>query len=535
MGATDATVWVETDEPCEVEILGHRSRTFHVAGHHYAIVVVEGLEQATTTEYEVALDGDTVWPERDAPFPASVVRTVGNDHGLKILFGSCRFAAPHEPPYTLMPDEDERGHGPDALYAAALQMVETPRGDWPHALILLGDQVYADEVSPQTLEFIRSRRNVDEPPGEEVADFEEYTRLYWEAWGDPVIRWVLSTVSTAMIFDDHDVRDDWNISHQWVERIRREPWWDDRIVGAFTSYWIYQHLGNLSPRELREDELLRRVREADDAAPLLREFALEEDRAAGARRWSYCRDFGRTRLLTIDCRAGRVLDEGRRWMIDEEEWKWLNERAHGAFDHLLIAVSDPYLMARGIHHLQAWNEAICDGKWGRSFAALGETIREAVDLDHWPSFRRSFEKLTDLLYDVGAGRRGPAPATIVSLAGDVHNAYLAEVAFRRGSGVTTRVYQAVCSPMRNALGAKERRAQKFAASRLAEAIGRVLAAAAGVPLPEIRWRLLEGPLFHNHIATLELDGREAVMRLERAEGTSPRGARLTPVFVHRLA
>ncbi|MDQ3890227.1 MAG: alkaline phosphatase family protein, partial [Actinomycetota bacterium] len=206
MGATDATVWVETDEPCEVEILGHRSRTFHVAGHHYAIVVVEGLEQATTTEYEVALDGDTVWPERDAPFPASVVRTVGNDHGLKILFGSCRFAAPHEPPYTLMPDEDERGHGPDALYAAALQMVETPRGDWPHALILLGDQVYADEVSPQTLEFIRSRRNVDEPPGEEVADFEEYTRLYWEAWGDPVIRWVLSTVSTAMIFDDHDVR-----------------------------------------------------------------------------------------------------------------------------------------------------------------------------------------------------------------------------------------------------------------------------------------------------------------------------------------
>ena len=44
IGATDATVWVETDTPCEVDILGRRDRTFHVEGHHYAIVSVEGLE-----------------------------------------------------------------------------------------------------------------------------------------------------------------------------------------------------------------------------------------------------------------------------------------------------------------------------------------------------------------------------------------------------------------------------------------------------------------------------------------------------------
>ena len=43
-------------------------------------------------------------------------------------------------------------------------------------------------------------------------NFEEYTRLYWEAWGDPTIRWLLSNVSTSMIIDDHDIRDDWNIS-----------------------------------------------------------------------------------------------------------------------------------------------------------------------------------------------------------------------------------------------------------------------------------------------------------------------------------
>ena len=113
--------------------------------------------------------------------------------------------------------------------------------------------------SPVTARFIRARRDTREEPGEEVADFEEYTRLYRESWSDPDIRWLLSTVPSVMIFDDHDVNDDWNISWSWIEEMRRQPWWDDRITGAFMSYWIYQHIGNLSPPELAAEELLRLV------------------------------------------------------------------------------------------------------------------------------------------------------------------------------------------------------------------------------------------------------------------------------------
>jgi hypothetical protein len=50
---TEATVWVETDSSCEVDVLGHRERTFCVEGHHYAIVAVAGLEPGGTYEYEV--------------------------------------------------------------------------------------------------------------------------------------------------------------------------------------------------------------------------------------------------------------------------------------------------------------------------------------------------------------------------------------------------------------------------------------------------------------------------------------------------
>ena len=36
------------------------------------------------------------------------------------------------------------------------------------------------------------------------------------------------------------------------------------------SYWIYQFIGNLSPREL-EEPIYREVREKEDAGPVLRD------------------------------------------------------------------------------------------------------------------------------------------------------------------------------------------------------------------------------------------------------------------------
>ena len=96
-----------------------------------------------------------------------------------------------------------------------------------------------------------SRRDPRQPPYDQVADFEEYTRLYAEAWGDPDARWLLSVIPSSMMFDDHDVVDDWNTSRSWRREMGATSWWRERITGALMSYWIYQHLGNLSATELR--------------------------------------------------------------------------------------------------------------------------------------------------------------------------------------------------------------------------------------------------------------------------------------------
>ncbi len=425
-----ATVWVETDSACEVEVLGRQQPTFCIAGHHYAAVFIEDLEPGSCTEYQVHLDGQKVWPEPDSPFPPSVIRAIDPAEELHLIFGSCRVAAPHEPPWTLEKDDHEKGREPDALRTYALRMLEQPVEEWPDLLFMLGDQVYVDEDAPETREFIRSRRDTSEPPGEEVADFEEYTRLYRESWSEPVIRWLLSTVGSAMIFDDHDVHDDWNTSIAWLEEIRAQPWWEERIVGALVSYWVYQHLGNLSPKKLRERGLLQDVYEQDgDAWPTLREWADDADWGSEGRRWSYSRTLGQggVRIVVLDSREGRVLGKEPREMFDEDEWDWLNERITGDVEHLVIADTLPILLPPAMHDLEAWNEAVCAGAWGSAFKPVGEKIRRAIDLEHWGAFNDSFRRILGLIEEVGAGKRGEPPKTITMIAGDIHHAYLAEV------------------------------------------------------------------------------------------------------------
>jgi hypothetical protein len=419
-------------------------------------VVTTGLEPGRTYPYEVRLDGERSWPPANAEFPPSVIRTLTPGAELDVAFGSCRVALPHEPPYTLTPDEDERGREWDALYALALRMRNESTARWPDRLLMLGDQVYVDEGSPRVRDSIRARRDTSAPPGLGVQDFEEYAWVYRESWADPVIRWLLSTVPSAMVWDDHDMHDDWNISERWFDGVRG----------------------------------------ASDAGPLLCEFARRAEHEVEGTRWSYRRDWGPVRLVMVNSRAGRVLGDTRhrhhehkRAMIDDHEWEWLEQQCTGDVEHLPIGSSLPILV---------------------------------------------MHRMARLLEDVAAGRRGQPPATICLLGGDVHHAFLAEVAFRRGTHVRSRVVQAVCSPFRNDLDRRERRVVRFAASRPGRAIGRALAATARVEDRGIRWRVTDGPYVDNQVATLRIRGSALEVDIDKTVAGDPH-PRLERVCRRRLA
>ncbi|HEY2915605.1 MAG TPA: alkaline phosphatase D family protein [Candidatus Limnocylindrales bacterium] len=518
VGERDATIWVETTGPCEVEVragaVAGQARTFGIAGHHYALVVVDGLEPASSTPYEVRVDGAVVWPEAGRALPPSRIRTVNRDRPIRLIFGSCREAPdPREGP------EDGRAPALDVLEAFATRLLRQRHEDWPDLLLFVGDQIYADETTPEMHEFIRRRRNPRKAPHYEVADFEEYTQLYLESWSPIVIRWLLSTMPTSMIFDDHDVRDDWNTSGAWRRDMQRTSWWEERITGALASYWIYQHLGNLSPAGLAADQTYQAVQGTTDAEPILRAFAQAADREADGEKgamWSYRRDFGPVRLLVVDSRCGRILGDRRRSMLSDKEFEWVEAQTDdGDFEHLVVVTSMPWLLPRALHDIESWNEALCAGSRGRLMGRLAEVIRRAIDLEHWAAFRESFDRLARLFERVGRSAPGrPAPATICVLSGDVHHTYVSEADYPRP--LESHVVQITCSPIRNTIPRAMKLVFHVGWSHTMERVMRLLDRLTRVPPLPIRWHHPTGPHFGNMLAELILDGRTARVRLERS-------------------
>ncbi|SED10577.1 PhoD-like phosphatase [Nocardioides exalbidus] len=522
---TTAAIWVETRHPGTVTVTRGSStasaRTFGVHGHHYALVELDGLAPGTTEPYAVEVDGSQVWPEPGSPFPAPVIATLEPGRPLSMAFGSCRTSVSHDA-------KGNDAHGVDALRAWALRVGDqVPPADaddpdlapdrLPDLLLFLGDQVYADETTDEMRAFIESRRDIDQAPWTELKDYQEYAHLYSLAWSDPANRWLLSTVPSAMIFDDHDIRDDWNTSLVWRREMEATSWWHGRIVAGLASYWVHQHLGNLSPEERRTDELYAAVlaHEGDDELDLgtaLDAFAERVDQHPETYRWSYTRDFDtQARLVVVDSRAARELDPEHRAMLDPDEAAWLDSQLRGDVDHLLVGTSVPFLLARGLHHLEAFSEALTDGAWGEHGARFGEKMRKAVDLEHWGAFQNSFQQVARQAMEVAAGERGRAPSTVTFLSGDVHHSYVSEArparsSRRSGRALTSTVLQAVCSPIRNPLSRNMRFATAVLSYGVAGPLGRVASWSTRVPDSPLHWRYAQGPWFDNNLAFVRVTG-----------------------------
>ncbi len=522
-----ATIWVETDRPCRVEVLGVIEPTWTVHGHHYAVVSLTGLESGTEHEYSVHLDGNRSWPPETSAFPPSVIRTFSDGETFRLAFGSCRRAAP-------MDAESLRRFGADALVALANRMASSDTARWPDALFLAGDQVYADVPSPPLkarLREVHGHPSDDDPMSEvveEIQNYEEYTWLYHESWAEEAVRWLLSTVPSCMMLDDHDLRDDWNTSYEWRQWVTNEPWWRDRVVGAYASYWVYQHLGNLSPDELARDrtyEMVRGTDDDDERTRLLDEFAWEADARPTSTRWSFRRDFGnedlKIRLVSVDSRCSRVLEPDRRAMVDDTEWDWFTRqvlpREGERIDHMMIGTTLPFLLLKGIHHLEGWDEAVAAGAWGRRAVRLAEKVRQGVDLEHWAAFRATFQRMVELIDRLGSGSR--PPASILLLSGDVHCSYTARASTPSIDPARTGLHQLTMSPFRNPLEPPIRVANHVLKTRFARNVIHWLARRAGVDDVAIEWDIDNGLWFDNGVMTVVFDGRTAHVEVDHAAVT----------------
>ena len=296
--------------------------------------------------YEVQLDGVRAWPPDDGRPPCDHphARARAAAHGSS----SARAAS------AIRSARRTRSRRPSTSSASASTRSGRSRGgcrraarSGPTACSCWATRSTRTRRRRETREFIRARRDTSEPPGEQVADFEEYARLYREAWSDPDIRWLLATVPSTMIFDDHDVHDDWNSSEAWVRDIRAAA-----VVGGAHHRRVHGVLDLPAHRQpgaagAGRGALLAEVSRSRGRRPPPARVRARDRPRVGVEPLRLPPRLRPLAPVVIDSRAARVLADGQRDMVDAEEWQWIAEHARGAFDHLIIASTLPVFMTPG--------------------------------------------------------------------------------------------------------------------------------------------------------------------------------------------
>ena len=138
--------------------------------------------------------------------------------------------------------------------------------------------------------------------------------------GLPKVRRALANVATYMVFDDHDVTDDWNIARAWRDQVQTTPLGRRVIANALTAYALFQDWGNdpLAYRSGQRRTLLRKAVQlfpgpaapppGNPAAALETLYGLDQadpETPAPQLKWHWSIDGPRHRVIALDTRTRR--------------------------------------------------------------------------------------------------------------------------------------------------------------------------------------------------------------------------------------
>ncbi len=254
------------------------------------------------------------------------------------------------------------------------------------------------DVTPPTLD--EEERATYEDEARAIADFAAQL---------PQVQRVLAHLPTAMIFDDHDITDDWNLSAGWETTAYEHPF-SRRIIGnALIGYFICQGWGNQP--EVFDDIVLPRVMQFCSKADAARQDELI-DTLLAFENWHYTLPT-EPPLMVLDTRTRRWRSEGKRWHPSGlMNWEALTEMQQGLMHQTAVVVVSPAPIfgVKLIENIQ------------RVFTWFGKPLM--VDAENWMAHRGAAYVLLNVF------RHSRTPENFTILSGDVHYSFAYDVTLR---------------------------------------------------------------------------------------------------------
>ena len=193
VGETEATVWVETDSPCEVEILGRERADLRGRG----APLRAGPDRGPRAGLVQRVRGRARRRDAAGRCPTPTCRRARSARSaatkpVDICFGSCRVALPHDRALRgRRRTRHQAGKEYDALRVLAIEMLRETTTSGRSSSSCSATRSTSTRARRRPASRSASAAAPTTPPGEEVTDFEEYSWLYQESWSDPMIRWLL--------------------------------------------------------------------------------------------------------------------------------------------------------------------------------------------------------------------------------------------------------------------------------------------------------------------------------------------------------
>ena len=296
VGETEAVIWVETDEPCEVEVLGHTEPTFCVGGHHFG----DRDRRRPRARLDEPIRGRA---RRRAPLARARLRVPAerDPHPRRRRAAAARASAPAGSrcrttrPYTLPKDDHPDGREFDALYSLIEEML---RARPPSS----GRRPCCCSATRSTPTRSRPRRSPSSASAATSASrrarrspTSRSTRACTASRGRTrTIRWLLSTVSVSMV--DRRPRHPRRLEHlrglgrgharaRLVGRARVRR--DRRLLA------LPVHRQPLARAAARERAARRACATPTTAGRCCASSPPTSAAMRDGARWSYCRDLGR--------------------------------------------------------------------------------------------------------------------------------------------------------------------------------------------------------------------------------------------------